>query len=51
MAHALSLPPAILVAPPTTTERKPMIGVSIPLDFLIVLSPWIVLALIWVVKE
>jgi len=28
-----------------------MIGVSVPLDVLVVLAPWIVMAVIWVVKE
>jgi len=28
-----------------------MIGASIPLDVLVVLAPWIVLTVIWLVKE
>lgn len=45
-AHPLSLPGPTL-GPPQPFRRPPMIGVSVPLDVVIVLSPWIALGVFW----
>jgi hypothetical protein len=50
VAHPLSLPPSRL-APLVHPQEATMIGVSVPLDVLIVLSPWIALGVFWVLGE